>query len=398
MNEFEKAFLNVCIYKHRKKKYTQQQLSEGICTKYTLSRLENGLLCKDKIYLQLLDRLGFYYEDHPDSLTVYVLIQDTLLQLETHHNDKVIQNILAIETILEAHPNNIFAVELQYYIHLMHIHYIDKQPITLHFNELITLSHFQNDFYIIFMHTICENLVFHYHIKTFIAFIETYKKEIHHVLLDYHVMKSYQIRSYVVDCDAIFKQYKNKFIENNEHIHYFHYATTNALAYIHCDIHYALQLFEHLYKLAKKLTLHPFYRSHMYLGFVYIYTLTQAYDKALIYIEEAYFTCDTFFNSFIPYASFLYLHSEKPMPAEYFIANPSPISSYCLQYYTMRKSQQGKVLIDFLSKHLLSYCSYHTIRSPFPTLIRNEIMCIMENGKCYRSALRLDTLLKETCR
>lgn len=399
MNQLDKDFLNDCIIKYRKGKFTQSQLCERLCSKYTLSRLENGLHCKDSLYHQLLNRLGYTFDDYIESISVFVIMKDTLTQMIEGNRLKISENIIRLENMLSKYTHHIKVKELQFYIQMMRQHYIEETIITISIQDCITLSHYQNDYYLVFMNTICENLLFYNNLKGFIIFMNTYKRDVHHILLDYYLMRYYQCQDRVVESDELFKQYKNKFIENNDHTHYFQYLTIESLSYISSDVNHSISLLKELYTLSKSIALHPFYTTGMHMGFLYLCILNNKHHEAIDIIEEAYLQCDRFFDLFIPYAIFIYLRNNKPLPNQY-IKNPVTLMSIdCIQYYNLiQQGAKHSKLVNQLTKKVIRHCSLYGMRAPFTVLVKGEISRTFQISRCHQSVLRLDTLLNEVCK
>ena len=154
MLDQEKNFIIQCIRKYSASKYNLSTLSEGIISKYTLSRMYHGLLCKEKVYHQLLARLQLYYTEDIDNLNIDILFQHIYHCIEINDIDAIIENIKTIEQIIQNHTSHFKKNLLEKIKLLLHIY---KKEITISINKLNTLLYLNTSIYKSILYALCEN-------------------------------------------------------------------------------------------------------------------------------------------------------------------------------------------------------------------------------------------------
>lgn len=266
MIEKEKQILGLCIKKYRKSHFTQEALTNRICSKYTLSRLENGIYCKPIIYHQLLERLGFYYINTMDITYTSLLFKEMNFAIETNNFDVICKLINKIDEILNKYDKHIFFEEIKQYVSYLKTHYFQKEKIEIIYEDLCLLPHLDKNTRICIMHVFCENIIFYNDSSKLSKFIANFSLEKEqHILTDFFLMAESQYNADIIKADIILKNYKYLFVEENNYYQSIRFNLVFSLGFIQKNKDTAIQIIEKIKRLHEKTQCSS---NYMYLQFV----------------------------------------------------------------------------------------------------------------------------------
>ncbi|NCC54440.1 MAG: XRE family transcriptional regulator [Erysipelotrichia bacterium] len=394
------VYLGKCIQKIRYNKYSQNELSKDICSKYTLSRIENGKMPSDiKIIHKLLTRLHYHYEDVVDLTILSSILKHLLAEMEYNNPKEIIADIHKIEQILKRNKHNILFYDHQILYSYLYTHYIAKQPIIRQAYDTNTLIFHNDAFYTIFVSIISENLLIFGKIKSFNLFFEQLAIKNGNIILDFFYMLYLQIHAQTLEVNDIFNYHKEDLKKDGKTYQLIRYLSVLALGYIEYEPEKAMAHFNKISAVHNKSMRKNHYYFIAILGEATIYIHQKDYKKAYTCIDECIMQYPRLILYAIPYIIFLSFRINKKVDDKYLHYGYNELCDACIDYYHFHSNQYtGTKHVQYMIKTFPHLLKEYRINDPFITILRKEELAQVDRGHCYKSGVRFYKKLKENCK
>lgn len=398
MTENEKKLLGRCIKKYRQNNFSQEALAEGICSKYTLSRLENDILCKDAIYHALLEKLGFYYKEDFDIIIVNLIFKDIVSSILVNDIELIISKLNRLDLILSNYNNQIYFTEMKLFLSYLKMHFLDKDKIIFNDNDLIPLSAHNPLIRICVKHVLCENMYLYGDMTRLVEYIIKFQlKEENHILTDFFIMVYHQYNGLMMNAHSIFKNYSHIFVEENNYYQSIRFHLVYSFNFIHKNPEYAISMSNKVKKLIEKSNCNCQYFYLYYFNMVVIYSRQNDIKRTYDYAIEAITKYPKHKVQFLPYVIILSLLLHHRVKNEHLTLTNNKLCDTCIELYQLSVSEEEpeKKMLVFINRNLPKAIGKNNISLPIINLLRKEVIYLVEKSFCYRSALTFDTLIKK---
>ena len=394
-------YLGKCIQKIRIKSHlTQEELCQGICSKYTLSRIENNTITPNTKHIdELLSRLGYHHKDCVDLVIRKSIFTHLEQIIDYYHYEDILFQMERMKTILERNQDNVLFYDDRLLYHYMETHYSKKQKILITPYELNTLSFLSPTHYHILIHVLSENLIFYSTLNEFVAFYHTLPYQQGSLMLDYYYCIYLQYHSQILEVDNIYKRNVDELRNTGKQLLLLHYQSIYAIGHIKYEPYLVSSLF---------MEIHHFYRTN---GIEDPYHLLFAFARSLFHIrkeeyEIAFHILNTdaiqypvYISSILHYLIFLALISDNCIKDELLTDFDNPFLKECIAYYHYRRNGNSyRRCIHYMKLHFPPYLIPFDYNSIFITLVRLEIHYLQSHSKCYKSTTELYYRIKESCK
>ena len=397
MTDNEKRLLGNCIRKYRRSKFTQEELTKGICSKYTLSRLENGIHCKSKIYHELLYKLGYVYHDNFDIVNIQLLFKDIISSILINDITTVFNKIDCVETILNKYKSHIYFTEIKIFLSFLKVHY-SNQKIDFSLKDVEVLAYFDKSIRICTIHVLCENMMYFNDYINLKPFLRKFDLRLeNHILTDFFLMCDYQYEAQLIKTHAIFKNHSHIFTEENNYFQSIRFHLVYALGYLHKNPDKALVMLDKIKTLKEKSMCTTDYFYIYYFAMIIYCSRKNHWLETYEYALHALENYPSFYAHFLPYIIILSLFLNKEVDARYLVYNNDLLSDACIDLYHMSKTypHPEKKMLAFINRYLTKYIGKNNSSIPFINVLRKEVIHLVEISFCYRSALVFDALIKK---
>lgn len=387
MLDKEKHFIIHCI-----KKYTNHSLldlSEGIISKYTLSKMYHGLLCKEKTYHQLLARLNLYYSEDIDIIKIDILFQHIYNCINNNDQKQILLQILKIEQIIQKHPSHIYFIELNFYLDLLKKHYIEKEEIIIPLTKLNTLPYLHIDIYKCILYVLCENAYYCANFKVLEEIILTFIQNIEDPVFSF--FKSILLASNY-EMNKVLFQYRNikhLFIEENKHFQIFRFKLLIAQSYILKHPKKAKEYLDKIKILSEQIEITNEEISLLHYAYGIIHIYEKKYNDTFDCFTLAYHNTSLTKNVFIPY---LYILSIllKRKTALYMYTNKQLLNKESEHLYRLYKqNKKSEMLLYSIHAFPQKICENPYYKALLP-ILKTILIDICEESRQYKKIIAFD--------
>lgn len=394
------VYLGKCIQKIRYEQYNQDELADGICSKYTLSRIENGKIPRDiNIVIKLMERLGYHYKDVVDLAILHSLINHIIAQIEYYNIDEIISDINKMNDIITRNKNNILFLDHKILYHYLHSHYIDKIAFTVHEYDLNTLHFHSNSFYTLLVSVISENLLLYQDIHKFIDFFDSLSKKSGNIIIDFFHMLYLQYNGQSLLVNDIFNYHKEELYKDMKTYQLIRYRSVLAIGFIEYEPDKAIRHFDKITSVHKKCNQINNYYFITVLGKIVLYIKEKKLHEAYECIDNCIHEYPQLVHYAIPYIIFLSFRIDKQVDNIYLTYGYNEICDACIAYYQFRSSDiTGTEHIRFLSKKFIKLANLYGMNDPFITLLKKEELYQVDRGHCYCSGAKFFKKLQANCK
>lgn len=393
-------YLGKCIQKIRYEIFSQDELAYGICSKYTLSRLENGKIPTDlTIIMKLVNRLGYYYKDVADLTIINALLRHLIAEIEYCNMDSIIEDIISIEEIIARNHHNILFYDYELLCHYLHAHYIDEKPYTIQTYDLNTLAYLPKPFQIIAISVISENTLLYHDIHSFIQRYQTFPKGNKSIITDFFFMLYLQYNKKTLEVNDIFNYHKEELSKDTKTYQLIRYRSVLALGFIEYEPKKAMRHFQKIALVHQKSNQKNAYYYIAAAGQAYLYVKSKNYDAAYSCFEECIHQYPKLIRYAAPYMILLSFRLYKKIDTVYLQKGYSDINDACIDYYHFRSSdKKGAAHVKYMSNIFPKVVKSYHINDPLVILLRKEELYQVDRSYCYKSGIRFYRKLKANCK
>lgn len=394
------VYLGKCIQKIRYGNLKQDELTDGICSKFTLSRIENGKIPSDvKIIDKLINRLNFTVKDVVDITIMKSLLKHLQAEIEYNNIKEIISDMNKIKEILDRNANNILFYDYTILYRYLYTHYILNERIQINEYDLNTLDYHFDAFYTVIVSVISENLLINGCIHEFIEFFENLDKQSGNIILDFFLIVYLQYHGQTLKVNDIFNSHKDELNKDMKTYQLIRYFSVQSLCYIEYEPEKALRNFN------KILSVHEKYKKKNYYIYITIMGITSIYINKEDY-HNAYQCYINFIKDFpqlikyaIPYTIFLSFRVNEKVDDIYLKHGYSALCDACVDYYHFHNEDKtGTAHVQFLERRFLKLVNNYRFTDPFINLLRKEELYQVNRGHCYKTGMRFRKKLRDNCK
>lgn len=394
------VYLGKCIQKIRYGNLKQDELTEGICSKFTLSRIENGKIPSDvKIIDKLIERLNFTVKDVVDLTIMKSLLKHLQAEIEYNNIKEIISDINKIKEIIDRNANNILFLDYIILYRYLYTHYVHNERIQINEYDLNTLDYHFDAFYTIIVSIISENLLINGYIHEFIEFYESLHKQSGNIILDFFLMVYLQYHGQTLKVNDIFNSHKDELTQDMKTYQLIRYYSVQSLCYIEYESEKALRNFNKILSVQEKYKKKNHYIYITILGMTSIYINREDYRLSYEYYVKFIKEYPKLIRYAIPYIIFLSFRIDEKVDTIFLKHGYSTLCDTCVDYYHYRSiDKTGTAHVKFLSNKFLKLVSHYRYTDPFITLLRKEELYQLNRSHCYKTGVRFHKKLKESCK
>ncbi|MDD3049012.1 MAG: hypothetical protein PHQ89_03440 [Bacilli bacterium] len=400
MNDNLYAYLAKCIQKSRYGNFKQDELVAGICSKYTLSRIENGKApANKKIIRALIDRLGYYYKDVVDLTIIHTLCKHLIAVIEYNNIKEIISDIKKMEKILLRNERNILFLDYNLLYYYLKSHYIDHTLIHLNKYDLNTLTNHDDIFNTIILSVIAENMLHNGKLHEFICIYEGLPIKKGNIILDFFQMLYLQYNGQSLKVNDLFNYHKEEIKKDMKTYQLIRYRSVLALGYVEYEPDKAMRQFEKITSVYQKYNCNNNYIFIAILGKVSIFIKNKDYKASFTCLDEFIKELPFLAIYAIPYIIFLSFRIDAQVDNLYLQHGYSELCDASIKYYYFRSSTlSGVEHVHYLSKHFPHLLKNYCINDPFITILRKEELYQVDRSHCYKTGVRFLKKLKDNCK
>lgn len=394
------VYLGKCIQKIRYGNYNQNELTEGICSKFTLSRIENGKIPSDiKIIDKLIKRLNYTSKDVVDLTIMQSLLKHLEAEIEYNHVKEIISDINKMNTLIERNENNILFIDYKILYEYLNTHYIKNEYIHINEFDLNTLDFHNDAFYSVIVSVISENLLMNGFIHEFIQFFETLNRQSGNIILNFFQILYLQYNGQTLKVNDIFNLQKDELIRDMKTYQLIRYYSVQSLCYIEYEPEKALRNFHKILLLHEKCNRKNHYIYITIMGIAIIYINKEDYLSAYLYFVEFIKDYPQLIKYTIPYTIFLSFRINQEVDKIYLEYGYNALCDACIDYYHFHtENKTGTAHVKFLDKSFLKLVSNYRYNDTFITLLRKEELYQVSRSHCYKTGVRFHKKLKDNCK
>lgn len=394
------VYLGKCIQKIRYGNLKQEELTEGICSKYTLSRIENGKIPSDvKIIDKLIDRLNYTVKDVVDLTIMNSLLKHLQAEIEYNNIKEIISDINKIKEIIDRNANNILFLDHIILYRYLYTHYIHNKPIHINEYDLNTIDYHFDAFFTVMVSVISENLLINGRIHEFVQFYENLHKQNGDIILDFLQMVYLQYNGQTLKVNDIFNSHKDELTQDMKTYQLIRYYSVQSLCYVEYEPEKALCCFNKILSLQEKYNKKNHYMYIIIMGITFIYINKEDYQTAYQYYIDFIKEYPRLINYAIPYIIFLSFRVNLKVDEIYLKYGYSSLCDACIDYYHFhRQDKTGTAHVQFLERKFLKLVRNYRYTNPFITLLRKEELYQVNRSHCYKTGVRFHRKLKENCK
>lgn len=394
------VYLGKCIQKIRFGNLKQDELTEGICSKFTLSRIENGKIPSDvKIIDNLINRLNFTSKDVVDLTIVKSLLKHLQAEIEYNNVKEIISDINKLKEIIDRNANNILFLDYIILYRYLYTHYLLNERIQINEYDLNTLDYHFDAFYTVIVSVLSENLLINGCIHEFIEFYGSLNKQSGNIILDFFLMVYLQYNGQTLRVNDIFNSHKDELNKDMKTYQLIRYYSVQSFCYIEYESEKALHNFNKILSVQEKYKKKNHYIYIIILGITSICINKEDYHLAYQYYVNFIKEYPQLIMYTIPYIIFLSFRINKKIDDIYLKQGYSTLCDACIAYYHFHSNDKtGTAHVKFLSNKFLKLVSNYRYTDPFITLLRKEELYQVNRSHCYKTGVRFHKKLKESCK